>query len=293
MNINFTKKQYESLIKICYLGNWIANSMRDDSKKDPSIKEYEKIEQYVYSFAKDFGLEELIDEDEGVYYPTVEMEENTQVDGLIEEYDDRTFWEKLKSELAKKLIRGKYTKKQILKMSNSKRVTEILGIEDDLDKEFSKFGVERLVLDESIKPDMEEDFGENPDGEPYQMLKQDELYYDGMEWLNSGDHKEALACIKKALKIDSEYIQTYVGLVAIYRQLGDFENEKKYVDIGFELTKVKFPKWPARMEWGDMENRAYMRSICDKAMTAQISGDTKMAEELYRLLLKMNPWDNS
>lgn len=46
------------------------------------------------------------------------------------------------------------------------------------------------------------------------------------------------------------------------------------------------------MQWGILENRAYMRSICDKATTSQIAGDTKTAEKLYRMLLKMNPNDN-
>lgn len=126
----------------------------------------------------------------------------------------------------------------------------------------------------------------------FQLPEKDELYYDAMEWLNEDEPKEAIKLLKIAQKLDQKYVQTYVGLVAAYCELGDFKNEKKNADISFELTKDKFPKWPARLEWGMMENRAFMRSICDKATTSQISGDEKTAEELYRLLLKMNPHDN-
>lgn len=133
---------------------------------------------------------------------------------------------------------------------------------------------------------------EYPDDELSHLSEKNDLYYDAMEWLNEGEPKEAIKILNATQKIDPEYVQTYVGLVAAYRELGDLKNEKKNADIGFGLTKNKFPKWPARMEWGLMENRAFMRSICDKATTSQISGDNQTAEELYRLLLIMNPNDN-
>ena len=53
MKIEFTKEQYENLIKSVYLGNWLVNAIRSGRKGDEHIKEFDKIEQYV--FAKDFG----------------------------------------------------------------------------------------------------------------------------------------------------------------------------------------------------------------------------------------------
>ena len=41
MKIHITKKQYESLAKIVYLGNWMANANRDGSPEDPHLLEYE------------------------------------------------------------------------------------------------------------------------------------------------------------------------------------------------------------------------------------------------------------
>lgn len=126
----------------------------------------------------------------------------------------------------------------------------------------------------------------------YKMPRKNELYYDAMELINAGGYKTAIKYLKEALKIDPEFVDGYVGLSAVYREMDNLIKEKECADIGFELTKKQFPKWPSEMPWGVLENRAFMRSIADKAATSQINGDTKTAEELYRLLLKMNPNDN-
>jgi len=124
------------------------------------------------------------------------------------------------------------------------------------------------------------------------MEKKNELYYDAMDYLSEGEPGTAKKLLLQALKIDCEFVDAYVGLVAVYRETGNLKQEKESVDAGFDITKRRFPKWPKEMEWGILENRPYMRSICDKATTSQISGDIEMAEELYRLLLIMNPNDN-
>ncbi|MFH1577434.1 MAG: hypothetical protein ABID35_07825 [Candidatus Margulisiibacteriota bacterium] len=46
------------------------------------------------------------------------------------------------------------------------------------------------------------------------------------------------------------------------------------------------------MIWGIIGNRQYLRAICDKASTSQTAKNLNEAEELYRLILKLNPRDN-
>ena len=71
MDIKFTltKDQYENLIKLVYLGNWMINGIR---LHDEQIKEYEELEQYIFSFAKDAGMEKYIVYDDGSkkYFPS-------------------------------------------------------------------------------------------------------------------------------------------------------------------------------------------------------------------------------
>lgn len=126
------------------------------------------------------------------------------------------------------------------------------------------------------------------------MKKQDEYYYDAMELLHSGKEgaKEALSLLKEALKINEDYVQTHIGLISVFGQLGKKKDFEKAVKIAYEKTLKKFPKWPKTMEWGWLENRAYLRAIQYMAELHWDNGENKKAIELFRLLLKLNPNDN-
>jgi len=57
--IEFTKDQYETLLKIMYCGEWILNSYK--TKEDKVYKESVQFEQFIFSFAKDFKLEKMME----------------------------------------------------------------------------------------------------------------------------------------------------------------------------------------------------------------------------------------
>lgn len=100
MNINLTKKQYKLLIDLVYAGNWIVNSTKNAKELN---KEYEDMVQYIYSFYKDFGLENVVEYDSKYerYFETRDYDES-EISDYIEEYDDYTFWQNLESMLAKR-----------------------------------------------------------------------------------------------------------------------------------------------------------------------------------------------
>jgi len=126
------------------------------------------------------------------------------------------------------------------------------------------------------------------------MKKQDEYYYDALELLDCGKAgaKKALKLLDVALKMDEDYVQTYVGFVSVYGNLGKKKEFEKAVKMAYEKTLKKFPKWPKSMEWGWMENRAYLRAIQYMAEWHWDNGENDKAIELFRLLLKLNPNDN-
>ncbi len=74
MKIELTQKQYEALLKIVYLGSWMASSTKDEPEM-----EYEKIEQYILSFAKDFKMENFVGFDKKMKWTKYQM---------------RSFWKK-------------------------------------------------------------------------------------------------------------------------------------------------------------------------------------------------------
>jgi tetratricopeptide (TPR) repeat protein len=120
----------------------------------------------------------------------------------------------------------------------------------------------------------------------------EDLYYDAMDCLSAGDAEMARKFLNKAIKIDKNYVAAYMGITATYKFDGNDVKEKEYAELAFVLTRKKFPKWPNEMIWGHMENREYLRAICDKAAVLHKEGKLSEAEELYRILLKLNPNDN-
>jgi tetratricopeptide (TPR) repeat protein len=124
------------------------------------------------------------------------------------------------------------------------------------------------------------------------MKKEQNYYYDAMEYLNDRDVKTAKKLLEKAIKSNQNYVEAYVGMTAMYREIGNCKKVKEYADLAYKKTKLRFPIWPKKMSWGIIENRQYLRAICDKATTSHVSNDLKEAEELYRLILKLNPGDN-
>jgi hypothetical protein len=75
MKIELTKEHYRTLLTIMYCGEWMLNSYK---KNDDSIsKETDDLEQNIFSFAKNAGLERWIEYDSelGKYFPTADMED--------------------------------------------------------------------------------------------------------------------------------------------------------------------------------------------------------------------------
>jgi len=44
MEIKLTREEYENLLKLVYLGNWMINAIRSGAKGVPQIDEYNEIE---------------------------------------------------------------------------------------------------------------------------------------------------------------------------------------------------------------------------------------------------------
>ena len=122
----------------------------------------------------------------------------------------------------------------------------------------------------------------------------DDYYYDAMELLGGGkkEIKESLRLLKIALKEDEDDVQTHIGFACVYGAIGDEKKREEAIKTAYEKTLKKFPKWPKEMEWGYLENRAYMRAIQYMGDLYWDNNEKEKATKLFRLLLKLNPNDN-
>ena len=148
MEIELTKEQYENLIKLVYLGNWMINAIRSGNEGDERIKKYDEIEQHIFSFAKDAGLKKYIEFDKKFnrFFPTREFEENTDVEQYREEYDDYIFWEELIDRLARRDFIREYGEDTIKKMSIKERIEKEYPFEEKYGEEFGKNGLQNLEI---------------------------------------------------------------------------------------------------------------------------------------------------
>ncbi len=87
MNIEFTKDQYVTLLKLMYCGEWAINSYK--TREDKVYQETNRFEQYVFSFAKEFKLDKWIEYDDELkkYFPTALMEES--IHKHIDKYNEQ------------------------------------------------------------------------------------------------------------------------------------------------------------------------------------------------------------
>lgn len=150
MKINFTKKQYESLIKLIYLGEWVANAHRVDDR----VRELEEIEQYVLSFYKDFGMERYItfDEDLKKFFTTTDFEDISKVNDYIDDYNNNTFWDELIFRLARRDLIERYGEEAVMNMDWEERMSKEGVFIEEYEDEFEKNGIKNLVIGKDYRP---------------------------------------------------------------------------------------------------------------------------------------------
>lgn len=144
MEITFTKEQYETLLKAVYMGNWIVNSIDEETEENP----FDALEEYVFSFAKDFGLERYAAcvKENNTYYPSRQMEEDEEVDEYIQNYDDDIFWDKLIFNLSRRDVEKKYGEAAVEKMSDEELILKEKPFAEKYEKEFAKNGLKNLTI---------------------------------------------------------------------------------------------------------------------------------------------------
>jgi hypothetical protein len=143
MKIDLTQKQYEALLKVVYLGSWMANSTKDEPDE-----EYEGIEQFILSLAKDFGLEQYVAFDKKMksYFPTEKFEEGTDVVELVDMYNEYTVWEALVLSLSRRDLIKKHGAKKIEEMSEEELLEKEYPLIQKYEEEFRDHGFENLYV---------------------------------------------------------------------------------------------------------------------------------------------------
>jgi len=156
MEIKLTKEQYENLLKLVYLGNWMVNAIRSGAEGDEQIEKYNEIEQYIFSFAKEAGLEEYIEFDEKYnrFFPTADFEEDPEIEKYLQDYNDEIFWQELADKLGTRDFIREYGKEAIDKMDQEERFIKLQEFIIKYEEEFEENGIENLEIFKKEKQDL-------------------------------------------------------------------------------------------------------------------------------------------
>jgi hypothetical protein len=105
-NIKLTPQQYEDLLKVVYLGNYLVNNFRPDQPVD----RFDALESYLFSLAKEFGLPRAMDMDEetGEAYPSEEFSQAEDINLYLDDFIENTFWDELINRLTSRDLFRKY-----------------------------------------------------------------------------------------------------------------------------------------------------------------------------------------
>lgn len=140
VDIKFTKEQFEALLKMAYLGNWVINAHRIDD----IIEEFNEMEEYLFSKTALFGLEKYSDS-QNPSFPSSNFEASA-VQEYLDEYDNETFWDELAERMAVRQILSLFPIEELEKMDPMDRVLLISRFEDELKEEFSENNIDNLIF---------------------------------------------------------------------------------------------------------------------------------------------------
>ncbi len=144
MEIQFTKEQYRDLLRLVYLGNWMVNSIRIDD----IVGKYNDLTNYIYSHAKEAGMEECVDHDEksDKYCPSIKLEQDDEVEKYLDEYNDENFWDELIHRLSTRDVIEKYGKDFSKKITFEELMKKEQPFIDKYAEEFERNGIKNLVI---------------------------------------------------------------------------------------------------------------------------------------------------
>ncbi|MCX5776063.1 MAG: hypothetical protein NTX32_00280 [Candidatus Firestonebacteria bacterium] len=145
MNIEFTAAQYEKLIKMAFLGEWMINSF---NLPDATNKDYGELLSHILSSAPKEGLEKYVHVDplSGQCSYSMQLFTDPEVMEYIDTYKEECFWEELVIRMAERDFVRKYNRTQIKKMSREEYIDNLSDLEDTYDDEFADHGLQNLEI---------------------------------------------------------------------------------------------------------------------------------------------------
>ncbi|WCL50354.1 hypothetical protein [Leptospira sp. GIMC2001] len=145
MNLELSIEQYEALLKLIFIGDWVMSFSEYDNP-EPGENRMSEIAQYIYGQADTVGLGHLVthDQNSDALTLTREFEEGSGITEILEYYEEETFWEELIHRLAHRDFYRHFGETAISEMAIEERIEKETPFVEKYATEFNENGLENL-----------------------------------------------------------------------------------------------------------------------------------------------------
>lgn len=146
MKIDFTQKEYQRLVDLLMIADWVLHAFESDD--DPDTLQYREVIQKIYAHAPDLNCEGMVAYDDVLkgFYPTPEYEEESGVMDFLEEYEENLFWFGLAHRLAIKTILEGEGGEQFQNLSEHEQAARIIPLETRFAEELLENGLSNVTV---------------------------------------------------------------------------------------------------------------------------------------------------
>lgn len=147
MKINFSKKEYQTLLDILYMTDWVLHAHQEGAAANTG--HYRELMQKILAEAEVAGLDDLVDYKESAetYVLNRNFVERSSVGQQLAAFENATFWEELVERLARRDFLEAYGKEIALAMPLAERIEKESPFLQHYDGEFGKNGLKNLHID--------------------------------------------------------------------------------------------------------------------------------------------------
>ncbi len=146
--IQFSPQSYKTLLMALYIANWVVNGSTTEGRSS----DFDDLEDVVFSHANEYGMKKYVNTKtthDGRAYPTEIFEKETDVQSLLDAYDDEIFWTELTRHLAWRDFVAQYGVETIAEMPDAVREKLMTAYEKRYETEIEIFGIDRMFFHES------------------------------------------------------------------------------------------------------------------------------------------------
>lgn len=147
MNIELSIEQYEALLKLVFIGDWVVG-FNDLDSATTSENRMSEVAQWIYSHAEEAGLGNFVSQDANSDSLTLnrEFEETSGIMELMEFYEEEIFWEETIHRLAHRDFYRHYGDTAVSEMAIEERIEKETPFIEKYATEFNENGIENLKI---------------------------------------------------------------------------------------------------------------------------------------------------